>query len=184
MATMARKRRVRSRGPSGRRKNTKPGDADDPRRQRDQMAPPREPCECSCLHCHRVFTSDGIWFQRIKGDPSGFEGYWMRPTPNCDGAGFTFDIFPTDPDHPANAGWHSFGDDEEGENGEDGEDGEEAGNGEGDEAWDEEDDDSTDGAEADAEGSEWDPAEPEYQDADADRKMMTPIWKGRNGSLA
>ena len=32
----------------------------------------------------------------------------MCPTPNCDGAGFTFDIFPTDPDHPANEGWCDF----------------------------------------------------------------------------
>jgi hypothetical protein len=55
--------------------------------------------------------SDQIWFQRVINDPHGFEGFWMCPTPNCGGAGFTFDIFPTDPDHLANEGWHS--DDEE-----------------------------------------------------------------------
>ncbi len=49
--------------------------------------------------------SDKIWFQRVINDPQGFEGFWMCPTPNCGGAGFTFDIFPTDPDHPANEGW-------------------------------------------------------------------------------
>lgn len=80
-------------------------DADDPRRQHDQMAPPAEPCECYCLHCGRVFMSDQIWFQKVIGDKNGFEGFWMCPTPNCDGAGFTFDIFPTDPEHPANDGW-------------------------------------------------------------------------------
>lgn len=80
---------------------------------RDSMAPPRVPCECSCLHCGRVFMSDLMWFQRVIGDPSGFDGYWMCPTPNCGGAGFAFDIFPIDPDHPANEGWHSFDDDEE-----------------------------------------------------------------------
>ena len=54
--------------------------------------------------------SDQIWFQRVIGARDGFEGFWMCPTPNCGGAGFTFDIFPTDPNHPANAGW--FDDDE------------------------------------------------------------------------
>jgi hypothetical protein len=85
-------------------------DADDPRRQQDQMAPPTEPCECYCLHCGRTFMSDQIWFQRVVGDKAGFEGFWMCPTPNCSGAGFTFDIFPTDPDHPENAGWVCFDD--------------------------------------------------------------------------
>lgn len=85
-------------------------DADDPRRREDQFAPPAEVCECYCLHCGRVFMSDQIWLQRVVGDKSGFGGFWMCPTPNCGGAGFTFDIFPTDPDHPANEGWF---DDEE-----------------------------------------------------------------------
>jgi hypothetical protein len=88
-------------------------DANDPRRQHDQMAPPMEPCECYCLHCGRVFMSDQIWFQKVIGDKDGFDGFWMCPTPNCSGAGFTFDIFPTDPTHPANAGWHYIDDDEE-----------------------------------------------------------------------
>lgn len=73
----------------------------------DCFAPPKEPCECYCLHCHRVFMSDGIWFQKIinSNDPGPIDGFWMCPTPNCSGAGFTFDIFPTDPNHPANEGW-------------------------------------------------------------------------------
>jgi hypothetical protein len=88
-------------------------DADDPRRKDDSFAPPTEPCECHCLHCGRTFSSDGIWFQRVINDPDGFKGFWMCPTANCSGAGFTFDIFPTDPDHPANEGWHSFDDEDE-----------------------------------------------------------------------
>jgi hypothetical protein len=56
--------------------------------------------------------SDGIWFQKIINGSDGFDGFWMCPTPNCSGAGFTFDIFPTDPNHPANEGWV---DDEDGE---------------------------------------------------------------------
>src|SRR5690349_8666706 len=55
-------------------------DADDPRRQNDQMAPPSEPCECYCLHCGRTFMSDRIWFQRVIGSKDGFDGFWMCPT--------------------------------------------------------------------------------------------------------
>ena len=84
------------------------------------MAPPREACECFCLHCRRVFMSDRMWFQKVINARDGFEGFWMCPTNNCSGAGFTFDIFPTDPDHPANEGWHDcseFEDEEEEEPG-------------------------------------------------------------------
>jgi hypothetical protein len=80
----------------------------------DPFAPPREPCECYCLHCRRVFMSTGIWFQRIRNSKAGhLDGFWMCPTPNCDGKGFTFDIFPTDPNHPANEGWTYCDDGEE-----------------------------------------------------------------------
>jgi hypothetical protein len=78
----------------------------------DPMAPPKAPCECWCLHCRRIFMSDQMWFQKVINDPAGFPGFWMCPTNNCGGAGFQFDIFPTDPDHPANEGWHTFGDDD------------------------------------------------------------------------
>ena len=89
-------------------------DADDPRRKNDCFAPPTEPCECYCLHCERVFSSDGIWFQRFINKRDGdLDGVWLCPTNNCDGAGFTFDIFPTDPEHPANAGWVECDEDEE-----------------------------------------------------------------------
>lgn len=77
----------------------------------DCFAPPEEPCECYCLHCGRTFMSDRMWFQAVINSRDGFRGFWMCPTPNCGGAGFTFDIFPTDPDHPANDGWYD--DDEE-----------------------------------------------------------------------
>ncbi len=81
--------------------------------KRDCFAPPEIPCECCCLHCNRVFMSDQIWFQKVVNSPDGFEGFWMCPTPNCGGAGFSFDIFPTDPAHPANEGWtHDDGEEE------------------------------------------------------------------------
>jgi hypothetical protein len=88
---------------------SQPGD----HRQSDCFAPPAEPCECYCLHCNRVFMSDGIWFQKVTNAHDGFDGFWMCPTPNCGGAGFTFDIFPTDPAHPANQGWDCSEDEEE-----------------------------------------------------------------------
>lgn len=79
----------------------------------DLFSPPVEPCECFCLHCGHTFMSDGIWLQRVRGAPDGFAGFWMCPTPNCGGKGFTFDIFPTDPIHPANANWNDFDDDDD-----------------------------------------------------------------------
>jgi hypothetical protein len=86
---------------------------------RDPFGPPEGPCECFCLHCRRIFMSDGMWFQSVINSKDGFPGFWMCPTPNCGGAGFTMDIFPTDPDHPANAGWHSSDDSEDEESGDD-----------------------------------------------------------------
>ncbi|HET6249815.1 MAG TPA: hypothetical protein VFE47_19150 [Tepidisphaeraceae bacterium] len=136
-----------------------PWDAHDPRRQHDQFAPPTEPCECICHHCQRTFMSDQIWFQKINGARDGFDGYWMCPTPNCGGAGFTFDIFPTDSNHPANEGWFTFDDDEE--------DGE----------WMDEDDDDCDFvdlADDDSDG-EYDPAEPGYQ--------MLDQWAGEDDDI-
>jgi len=97
--------------------NPSPENPQDPKptdgRRSDCFAPPAEPCECYCLHCNRVFMSDGIWFQKVINAHDGFDGFWMCPTPNCDGAGFTFDIFPTDPNHPANEGWVEFDDEDE-----------------------------------------------------------------------
>ena len=85
-----------------------------PQERDDPFAPPDQPCECYCLHCRRTFMSTGIWFQRIRNAaPGQLDGFWMCPTPNCDGKGFTFDIFPTDPAHPANEGWTACDDDDE-----------------------------------------------------------------------
>ncbi len=78
----------------------------------DPFAPPDEPCECFCLHCQRVVMSSDIWYQRVVGAPDGPTGFWMCPTPNCSGAGFTFDLHPTDPNHPANSDWECDDEDE------------------------------------------------------------------------
>jgi hypothetical protein len=105
----------------------------------DCFAPPATPCECWCLHCQRVFPSDEIWFQRIIRNGQPDDGFWMCPTPNCGGAGFTFDLFPTDPDHPANAGWVSC---------------------------DEYDDETVEAGDDDDESTEYDPAETKYKELD------------------
>jgi hypothetical protein len=131
----------------------------------DCFAPPKESCECYCLHCGRVFMSDQMWFQRVIGARDGFNGFWMCPTPNCGGAGFTFDIFPTDPDHPANAGW-CYDDDE-------------TGDGEGDEEFDEESETewSEDNAQTTEAAKEWDPNEAEYARLDDDGDWEGEEWK-------
>lgn len=109
----------------------------------DPFAPPQIACQCYCLHCRRTFMSDAMWFQRVIGDRH-LDGFWMCPTANCSGMGFTFDIFPTDPDHPANDGW--FDDDD--------------------------DDDADDEREVDDNGrlvarsQEWDPNETKYKELD------------------
>ena len=128
---------------------SEPPPGDDP--NDDPMAPPKEPCECWCLHCHRTFMSSEMWFQRVIGAKDGFPGFWMCPTPNCGGAGFTMDIFPTDPAHPANEGWHDCDDE--------------------DEEFDEEEQAFFDEAigspaDADAEAREWDPEETKYKEMD------------------
>jgi hypothetical protein len=124
-----------------------PVDPRDERVTEDCFSPPRIACECYCLHCQRTFMSTGIWFQRVKNaTPGQFDGFWMCPTPNCDGKGFTFDIFPTDPDHPANEGWHYDDEDE-------------------DEAWDEEEewDESADSSPATGAEFEYDADETKWK---------------------
>ena len=90
-----------------------PGLPELPTSRSDSFAPPPQPCECHCLHCGCHFSSTEIWFQKVLNDPQGFAGFWMCPTPNCSGAGFAFDLFPTDEAHPANAGWHDDDEDDD-----------------------------------------------------------------------
>jgi hypothetical protein len=124
---------------------------------RDPMAPPAVPCECFCLHCRRIFMSDQMWFQRVRGARDGFSGFWMCPTPNCSGAGFEFDIFPTNPED-CSEGVEFFDTDEE-------EEGE----------WEEEFDDEAE--------AEWDPDESRYammdemSGADDEEDLEGEEWK-------
>jgi hypothetical protein len=159
---------MRSQSPNGEEEFDQPQreewDAHDPRRKNDPFAPPTEPCECYCLHCRRTFNSDLIWFQKINGAQDGLNGKWMCPTPNCSGAGFTFDIFPVDPTHPANEDC-CFDDGDEEESGE--------------YAWEDDDDDEPDydflGLDDEEPETEYDPSEPHYQ--------MMDEWAGEDDDL-
>lgn len=66
---------------------------------RDIFGPPEEPTECFCMHCGRIFMSDLM----VPVDVDG-ERHWMCPVPGCGAMGFSFDIFPTDTNHP-DSGW-------------------------------------------------------------------------------
>ena len=68
----------------------------------DPFGPPRTAVEVGCLHCGQVYCSDRIWFDERDGGPPGPEGrrgFWACPVAGCDGIGFAFDIWPTDPDY-------------------------------------------------------------------------------------
>ena len=102
-----------------------------------------------------------MWFQPMLRKNHQVDGFWMCPTSNCGGAGFKFDIFPVDPDHPANAGWHSWDDDgvDEGEEAE----------------WEEGEEQSPDAVDS------YDPAEPAYAEMDEEEEFDPDIegeeWK-------
>ena len=65
----------------------------------DPFKPPETSTTVGCLHCGEEYESYLIEW-RVFPRPDGSEnGFWCCPTPGCDGKGFGFDIFPTDPDY-------------------------------------------------------------------------------------
>jgi hypothetical protein len=62
----------------------------------DPFRPPDIPIEVHCIHCGEEYESYLIKWVPDDKDPS--DGFWSCPTPGCDGIGFCFDIWPTDPD--------------------------------------------------------------------------------------
>jgi hypothetical protein len=62
----------------------------------DCFRPPEIPIEVFCAHCQQEYDSYLIHWVEDSSFANG--GYWACPTPDCDGKGFTFDIWPTDPD--------------------------------------------------------------------------------------
>ncbi|HWP39915.1 MAG TPA: hypothetical protein VNL70_03235 [Tepidisphaeraceae bacterium] len=63
-----------------------------------------------CLHCRRNYDSSLIRWVVDRDYPSG--GYWACPTEGCDGKGFTFDIWPADPQWPDQTARSALVDDE------------------------------------------------------------------------
>lgn len=67
--------------------------------ERDCFKPPALPVEVHCLHCHQEYDSYLIEWRIEEGRDGTKHGFWCCPTPGCDGRGFGFDIFPTDPEY-------------------------------------------------------------------------------------
>ncbi len=55
----------------------------------DPFKPPADPIEVSCLHCGQAYMSSKMYWA---------DGFWCCGIPGCDGRGFCFDVFPTDPE--------------------------------------------------------------------------------------
>ena len=62
----------------------------------DPFRPPDIPTEVHCIHCGEEYESYLIKW--VPDEKQANDGFWSCPTPGCDGVGFCFDIWPTDPD--------------------------------------------------------------------------------------
>ena len=81
--------------------------------QNDPFGPPEVSIEVGCLHCGETYDSYLIEW-RVETDADGKQhGFWCCPTPDCDGRGFGFDIFPTDPEYQDERRGRVWCDDEE-----------------------------------------------------------------------
>lgn len=63
----------------------------------DPFRPPEIPTMVGCLHCGEQYDSYLIEWREMRDTDGHAHGFWCCPTPGCDGAGFGFDILPTDP---------------------------------------------------------------------------------------
>lgn len=82
-----------------------------PEAMSDPFRPPDIPVEVHCLHCDQEYESYLIWWDESTGDEQ-VRGFWRCPTPGCGGAGFGFDIFPTDPEYRGEDGELMFCEDD------------------------------------------------------------------------
>jgi hypothetical protein len=65
----------------------------------DCYHPPSIPTEVHCLHCGCEYESYLIEWREQPCHDGSTRGFWCCPTPRCTGAGFGFDIHPTDPNY-------------------------------------------------------------------------------------
>lgn len=83
----------------------------------DCFKPPAIPTEVHCLHCNREYESYLIEWRVKRCHDGTLHGFWCCPTPGCGGAGFGFDLLPTDPEYVGEDGepFWSFDEDEDDE---------------------------------------------------------------------
>jgi hypothetical protein len=77
----------------------------------DPFRPPDIPIEVHCRHCGQEYESYLIKW--VPDETYHNKGFWSCPTPGCDGIGFCFDIWPTDPDWRDENGQKVFFDDDD-----------------------------------------------------------------------
>lgn len=65
----------------------------------DCFKPPKIPTAVHCIHCHEEYDSYRIEWRVFAEADGERHGFWCCPMPGCDGKGFGFDIFPTDPEY-------------------------------------------------------------------------------------
>jgi hypothetical protein len=68
--------------------------------EEDSFRPPRENTEVVCLHCGQKYDSYRIEWREFEKEDGTKQGFWCCPIEGCDGKGFCFDIYPTDPNYP------------------------------------------------------------------------------------
>jgi len=81
----------------------------------DFFHPPAIPTLVHCIHCHEEYESYLIEWRECLDEKGVRRGFWCCPIPECDGAGFGFDIFPLDPDYEDERGKFVFDSEEEDE---------------------------------------------------------------------
>ncbi len=62
----------------------------------DYFHPPTIPTLVWCLHCGEEYDSWRMEYRIFTDEDGARRGFWCCPTPNCDGRGFGFDVFPVD----------------------------------------------------------------------------------------
>jgi len=65
----------------------------------DPFGPPPISTEVFCLHCGEEYDSYRIEWRVLDMEDGSKHGFWCCPIEGCDGKGFGFDIFPTDPEY-------------------------------------------------------------------------------------
>jgi len=83
----------------------------------DPFKPPAIPTEVGCIHCGEEYDSYRIEWRIFTLDDGRQHGFWCCPILGCDGKGFGFDIFPTDPEYRDENGETMYVDTDDEENG-------------------------------------------------------------------